>query len=82
MHLSQLLAVHLLSLVFVLLLSQVSLNITLTDNTVQLDISDPRILAAVSFIVASQPWNLIEFFRETSAKWTGKQEPTEKKGEA
>lgn len=74
MHLSQLVAVPLLSLVFVLLLSQVSLNVTLSGSTVQLDVSDPRLLAAVSFIIASQPWNLIGFIRETSGRWTSREE--------
>ena len=79
MHISQAVTIPLIALVFVLLLSQVSFNLTLTDSTVQLDISDPRILAAVSFILASQPWDLIKFLRRTSESLTGKEETEPKK---
>ncbi len=71
MHLSQAVSIPVLALVFVLLISQVTLGLTISGTQVALDLSDPRILAAFSFIIGSQPWDLIRFFRSSAAMVTG-----------
>ena len=54
-------------LVAVLLLSLATLTITLTGNELTLDLSDPRILVAFSFIIGTSPWPLWRLI-ENSAK--------------
>ena len=71
MHVSHIVSVPLLTLVVVFLLSLVTLSLTLTgSNEVQLDLSDPRILVAVSFILGSRPWGMRDFIQRTSEKIT------------
>jgi len=75
MHVAQLVTVPVLALVFVLLLSLVTLEVTLAGgNDLKVDLSDPRVLAAVSFLIGSQPWNLWDFLQETAGKLTGQGE--------
>lgn len=74
MHISHIISVPLLTLVVVFLLSLVTLSMTLTgNNEVQLDLSDPRILVAVSFILGSRPWGLRDFIQRTAEKVTSDQ---------
>lgn len=68
MHISQIIGVPLMALVFVWLLSRTTLQLTVAGNQVQLNLSDPRILAAVSFVIGSRPWILWGFITETAEK--------------
>jgi hypothetical protein len=71
-HLAQIVTIPLLALVAVLILSLATLRITLAGgNEVQLDLSDPTILAAVSFLIGSRPWEIWGFVRETAGRITG-----------
>ena len=70
MHISHLVSVPLLVLVVVFILSLVTLSITLAGNEVTLDLADPRVLVAVSFILGSRPWALRDFIQRTSEKIT------------
>lgn len=72
LHLSQLVTVPVLALVFVLLISLVTLTMNISDTTVQLDLEDPRILVAVAFIIGSRPWALWEFVQERAGVLTGR----------
>jgi hypothetical protein len=74
MHISHAFGIPVLALVFVLLLSQVSLTLTITNTQVNLDLTDPRLLAAFSFIIGSQPWYLFDTIRQTAGKVTGREE--------
>lgn len=69
MHLSHLLSVPLLALVVVFLLSQVKLTLQLDQSEVAIDINDPRLLAALSFIIAVRPWAILEFVREAASRF-------------
>ncbi|HSN74034.1 MAG TPA: carboxypeptidase regulatory-like domain-containing protein [Anaerolineae bacterium] len=81
LHTAQLLAVPLLALVFVFLLSQVTLTIEIAGmSDVRLDLSDPRILAAVSFLISAQPWALWDFARQTGGRLTGGGSQTRQSG--
>lgn len=74
MHISHIISVPLLTLVVVFLLSLVTLSLTLAgNNEVKLDLSDPRILVAVSFILGSRPWGLRDFIQRTAEKITSDQ---------
>ena len=55
-HLALLVASPLLAVVFVLLIQLVKID----AEAVRLDLSDPRILAAIAFLLASTPWKLWE----------------------
>lgn len=70
MHISHIISVPLLTLVVVFLLSLVELSLTLSGNEVRLDLSDPRVLVAVSFILGSRPWSLRDFVQRTAEKIT------------
>lgn len=71
MHVSHLISVPLLSVVIVFLLSLVTLSLTLTSNNeITLDLSDPRVLVAVSFILGSRPWGMRDFIQRTAEKIT------------
>jgi len=71
MHLSHLLAVPFLALVVVFLLSQLKLTVQIDQSEIALDITDPRLLAALSFIIAARPWGMIDFVREASGSIFG-----------
>jgi hypothetical protein len=66
MHISQIIGVPLMALVFVWLLSKTTLSLVVAGNQVQLDLSEPRILAAVSFVIGSRPWILWGFITQTA----------------
>jgi len=75
MHVSHIVTTPLLVLVSVVLLSLVTLKVTLAGgNEVSLDLSDPRIMAAFSFLIATSPWPLWEFVQETAGKITSQAE--------
>jgi len=71
MHISLIIAVPFLALIFVLLLSLVTVKLTLVGSEVQLDLSDPRVLVAVSFLIGTVPWNIWRFVRGTGERLTG-----------
>lgn len=71
MHISHIISVPLLTLVVVFLLSLVTLSLKLAGSSeVKLDLSDPRILVAVSFILGSRPWGLRDFVQRSSERIT------------
>ena len=71
MHIAQIISVPLLVMVVVFLLSLATLSVTLTSgNAISLDLSDPRLLVAVAFIIGSRPWDMQNFIRKTSEKIT------------
>jgi len=71
-HIAHLITVPILALVFVFLLSQVTLTVEISGaSNVTLDLSDPRILAAVSFLIGVQPWRLYNFLLRTGSQLTG-----------
>jgi hypothetical protein len=73
-HIAQIVTIPLLALVVVLLLSQVTVAITLANSTgLQINLSDPRLLAAVAFLIGVQPWDTWRFVRETAGQITGRQ---------
>lgn len=74
MHIANIATAPLLVLVSVFLLSLLTLEFTLAgSNEVKLDLSDPRLLVAVSFLLGSRPWSVWDFVRETAGRVTGQQ---------
>ncbi len=75
MHIGHIITTPLLVLVAVLLLSLASLSITLAGgNKLTLDLSDPRIMVAVSFLLGTSPWPLWNFVEDTAKRVTGRGE--------
>jgi hypothetical protein len=75
MHIANIATAPLLALVTLFLLSLVTLQVTLAgSNEVTVDLSDPHLLAAVSFLLGSQPWSLWDFLGETARRFTGRQD--------
>jgi hypothetical protein len=75
MHIGHIITTPLLVLVAVLLLSLATLSITLASgNQLTLDLSDPRILVAVSFLLGTSPWPLWDFVEDTAKRVTGRTE--------
>jgi len=75
MHVGHIITTPLLVLVAVLLLSLATLSITLAGgNQLTLDLSDPRILVAVSFLLGTSPWPLWNFVENTAKRVTGRAE--------
>jgi hypothetical protein len=75
MHIAHIITTPLLVLVAVLLLSLATLSITLAStNQLTLDLSDPRILVAVSFLLGTSPWPLWGFIEDTAKRVTGRGE--------
>ena len=70
MHISHLVSFPLMVLIVVFILSLVTLSITLAGDEVSLDLADPRVLVAVSFILGSRPWVLRNVIWRTSEKIT------------
>lgn len=72
MHISHLVTTPLLVLVAVLLLSLVTLNITLAGgNELTVDLSEPSIMVAVSFLLGTIPWPLWNFIQATAERFAG-----------
>ena len=72
MHVAHIVVTPLLALVAVLLLSLVALSVTLAgSNELTLDLSDPRILVAVSFVLGTIPWPLWSFIENTGKRIAG-----------
>lgn len=67
MHVSHLLTMPILSLVVVFLISMIKFSIQIEDSEIVLNINDPRLLVAISFIIAVRPWDIIAFVRETGS---------------
>ena len=73
MHVAHLVATPLLVLVTVLLLSLVTFQITLANsNELTLDLSDPAILIAFSFLIGTVPWPLWNFIEDTGKRFAGR----------
>ncbi len=71
-HVVNLLTVPLLVLVFVLLLSQVTLTISVASSyDMRLDLSNPLVLVAVSFLLGVLPWNLWRRLRQFADVFSG-----------
>ncbi len=78
MHISHIVTVPLLVLVTVLLLSQITLELTLaSENTLKLDLSNAPILVAVSFVLGTVPWRLWGFIRATAEGVTKRIKPAD-----
>jgi hypothetical protein len=72
MHVAHLVCTPLLVLVAVLLLSLVTLNITLAGgNELTVDLSEPSIMVAVSFLLGTVPWPLWNFIEDTAERFAG-----------
>jgi flagellar biosynthesis protein FliQ len=71
MHASHLLSVPVMALVVVFLISQINLTVQIDESEVALNINDPRLLAAISFIIAVRPWAMLDFVRETGSRVFG-----------
>ena len=70
MHMAHIVATPVMVLVVVFLLSLVSLEITLASgNTLTLDLSDPRVMVAFSFLLGTIPWPLWNFIESTAEKF-------------
>ncbi len=70
MHIAHLVATPVMVLVIVFLLSLVSLKITLaSSNELVLDLSDPRVMVAFSFLLGTIPWPLWNFIESTAKKF-------------
>ncbi len=70
MHVAHLVATPVMVLVVVFLLSLVSLKITLaSSNELVLDLSDPRVMVAFSFLLGTIPWPLWNFIENTAEKF-------------
>jgi hypothetical protein len=75
MHIAHIITTPLLVLVAVLLLSLATLSIKLASgNQLTLDLSDPRIMVAVSFLLGTSPWPLWGFIEDTAKRVTGRTE--------
>lgn len=71
MHASHLLTVPVMALVVVFLISQIQLTVQIDESEVALNINDPRLLAAISFVIAVRPWAMLDFVRETGSRFFG-----------
>ena len=72
MHVAHVVVTPLLALVAVLLISLVTLSVTLAgSNELTLDLSDPRILVAVSFALGTTPWPLWRFVENAGKRIAG-----------
>jgi hypothetical protein len=75
MHIAHLVTTPLLVLVAVLILSLVTLSFTLASNSeVTIDLSEPSVLIAFSFIIGTVPWPLWNFIENSARHFTGQQE--------
>lgn len=71
MHIGHIVTTPLLVLIAVVLLSLVTFTFTLANsNEVTLDLSDPRILIAVSFLLGTSPWPLWNFVEDAGKRLT------------
>lgn len=72
MHVAHIIATPVMVLVVVFLLSLVSLKITLAGgNELALDLSDPRVMVAFSFLLGTIPWPLWDFIKDTAERFPG-----------
>ena len=73
MHIAHLVSTPLLVLVAVLLLSLATLDITLAGgNQLRVDLSEPSIMIAVSFLLGTVPWPLWNFIEDTAERFAGR----------
>lgn len=70
MHISHLLVTPLMVLVVTLLLSLVTFNITLADNTLTLDLTKPEVMISLAFILGTIPWSLWSFIEDAGKRFS------------
>jgi hypothetical protein len=72
MHVAHVIATPVMVLVVVFLLSLVTLKLTLAGgNELALDLSDPRVMVGVSFLLGTIPWPLWDFIEDTAKRFPG-----------
>jgi hypothetical protein len=72
MHVAHLVTTPLMVLVAVFILSLVTLQVSITTGSaLTLDLSDPRIMAAVAFLLGVAPWPLWNFIESTAKRIAG-----------
>ncbi|HEX8230123.1 MAG TPA: hypothetical protein VF826_12540 [Chloroflexia bacterium] len=80
LHIAQLVTIPLIALVIVFLLSLISIRVTLSGGTeVSLDLRDPRLLAAVSFLIGIGPflaWRFAQNVSKSILSQTKAEDPT------
>ena len=68
-HVAQIIAIPLLVVVVMLILSLTTLRLTVAGGMeAQLDLNDPNLLVAVSFLLASKPWEVIRFVQSSAER--------------
>ncbi|MCB8960212.1 MAG: carboxypeptidase regulatory-like domain-containing protein [Ardenticatenales bacterium] len=72
LHLSQLFTIPVMALVASWLLSLVDLTFQLGETAVQINLSDPHLLAALAFVLGFQPWDLTGFLSQTIGRFIGR----------
>ncbi len=73
MHVAHLVSTPVLVLVAVLLLSLATLNVTLAGgNELSVDLSEPTVMVAVSFLLGTIPWPLWNFIEDTAERFAGR----------
>ncbi len=71
-HVAQIVSLPIMALVFVYLISQVQFVISVpAAGDVKLELTDPKILAAISFLIGSRFWSVWGFLQDTGDKITG-----------
>ena len=73
MHIAHLVTTPLLVLVTVIILSLAQVTLTIMENEVTLNLSNPDILIAVTFLLGTSPWPLWNFVQGTADKITRKE---------
>lgn len=65
MHISHILAVPVTALVVVFIISLLKLTVQIENSEVVINLDDPRLLVAISFIISVRPWAILDFVKET-----------------
>lgn len=74
MHLSHLVTVPILAIITTILLSQATLQLTLSDaNTITVDFTNPEWALVISFLVSVNPWPLWGFVQRAADRFLGRQ---------
>ena len=75
MHIAHLVSTPFLVLVAVILLSLATFQVTLVGGSdITLDLSQPAIMVAISFLLGSSPWPLWNLIEKTAQRVTGQPE--------
>lgn len=65
MHISHILTVPVVALVVVFIISLLKLTVQIENSEVVINLDDPRLLVAISFIISVRPWAILDFVKET-----------------